>query len=72
MSSSKEKTLRQRTAIKERELEELMVNGLSEVEGMAKADKWDRRRMLATLIHRMARTGAIASSEWCLMVSCPT
>ena len=72
MSSSKEKTLRQRTAIKERELDELMVNGLSEVEGMAKADKWDGRRLLATPIHRMASTGAIASSQWCLMVSCPT
>ena len=68
MSSSKEKTLRQRTAIEDTELEELMVNGLTEVEGMARADKWDGRRLLATPIHRMGRTGAIASSEWCLMV----
>ena len=68
MSSLKEKTLSQRKAIKDTELEELVVNGLAEVEGMAKADKWDGRHLLATPIHRIAGTGAIASSQWCLLV----
>ena len=67
MSSSK-KILTQRTTIEDTELEELVVNGVAEVEGLAKAEKWDGRRLLATPIHKMAETGAIASSQWCLMV----
>ena len=69
MSSLKEKTLRQRKAIKDTELEGLVVNGLTGVEGLAKADKWDGRSLLATPIHRLAWSGHIASSEWCLMVT---
>ena len=68
MSSLKEKTLSQRKAIKDTELEELVVNGVAGVEGLARADKWDGQRLLATPIHKMAETGAIASSHWCLMV----
>ena len=60
--------MRQRKAIKDTELEGLVVNGLTGVEGLAKADKWDGRSLLATPIHRLAGTGAIASSMWCLMV----
>ena len=67
MSSSK-KILIQRTAIEDTKLEEFVVNGVAEVEGMARADKWDGRRLLATPIHKMAEFGAIASSQWCLMV----
>ena len=69
MSSSKKKILRQRKAIEDIELEELVVNGLTGVEAMARADKWDGRSLLATPIHRLARSGHIASSEWCLMVT---
>ena len=69
MSSSKKKILRQRKAIEDTELEELVVNGLRGVEVLAKADKWDGQSLLATPIHRLARTGHIASSEWCLMVA---
>ena len=67
MSSAK-KILIQRTAIEDTELEELVVNGVAGVEGLARADKWDGQRLLATPIHKMAETGAIASSHWCLMV----
>ena len=69
MSSSKKKILRQRTCIKDTELEELVVNGLRGVEVLAKADKWDGQSLLATPIHRLAGSGHIASSEWCLMVA---
>ena len=68
MSSLKEKTLRQRQSIAAEALEDLSVNGLVELEAMAKEEKWDGRHLLATLIHRMSETGAIASSEWFLMV----
>ena len=68
MSSLKEKTLRQRQSIAVEGLEDLSVNGLVELEAMAKEDKWDGRHLLATPIHRMSETGAIASSEWFLMV----
>ena len=69
MSSLKEKTLRQRKAIDDRELEELVVNGVTELEVMAKAKNWDGRHLLATPIHRMTATGVIASSQWCLLVA---
>ena len=68
MSSLKEKTLRQRQSIAVEGLEDLSVNGLAELEAMAKEEKWDGRHLLATPIHRMSETGAIASSEWFLMV----
>ena len=68
MSSLKEKTLRQREFIAVEALEDLSVNGLVELEAMAKEEKWDGRHLLATPIHRMSETGAIASSEWFLMV----
>ena len=68
MSSLKEKTLRQRESIAAEALEDLSVNGLVELEAMAKEEKWDGRHLLATPIHRMSETGAIASSEWFLMV----
>ena len=68
MSSLKEKTLRERQSITAEVLEDLSVNSLAELEAMAKEDKWDGRNLLATPIHRMSETGAIASSEWFLMV----
>ena len=68
MSSLKEKTLRERHSITAEVLEDLSVNSLAELEAMAKEDKWDGRNLLATPIHRMSETGAIASSEWFLMV----
>ena len=68
MSSLKEKTLRQRESIAAEALEDLSMNGLVELEAMAKEEKWDGRHLLATPIHRMSETGAIASSEWFLMV----
>ena len=68
MSSLKEKTLRPRRVIEDAELDALMVNGLREVEGMARSEKWDGRHLLATPIHRMAGDGKIASSQWCLLV----
>ena len=68
MSSLKEKTLRQRRSVTAEDLEEWSVNSLADLEVMAKEDKWDGRNLLATPIHRMSETGAIASSEWFLMV----
>ena len=68
MSSLKEKTLKERHSITAENLEDLSVNGLVELEAMAKEEKWDGRHLLATPIHRMSETGAIASSEWFLMV----
>ena len=68
MSSLKEKTLTQIQSIATEVLEDLSVNGLVELEAMAKEDKWDGQHLLATPIHRMSETGAIASSEWFLMV----
>ena len=68
MSSLKEKTLKERHSITAENLEDLSVNSLAELEEMAKEDKWDGRNLLATPIHRMSETGAIASSEWFLMV----
>ena len=68
MSSLKEKTLRQRRSVTAEALEDLSVNSLAELEAMAKEEKWDGRHLLATPIHRMSETGAIASSEWFLMV----
>ena len=68
MSSLKEKTLTQIQSIATEVLEDLSVNGLVELEAMAKEEKWDGRHLLATPIHRMSETGAIASSEWFLMV----
>ena len=68
MSSLKEKTLKERHSITAETLEDLSVNGLVELEAMAKEEKWDGRHLLATPIHRMSETGAIASSEWFLMV----
>ena len=68
MSSLKEKTLRQRRFVTAEDLEEWSVNSLAELEAMAKEEKWDGRHLLATPIHRMSETGAIASSEWFLMV----
>ena len=68
MSSLKEKKLRQSQSIAAETLEDLSVNGLVELEAMAKEEKWDGRHLLATPIHRMSETGAIASSEWFLMV----
>ena len=69
MSSSKKKILRQRKAIEDTELDELVVNGPTELEALAKADKWDGRHLLVTPIHILGGTGDIASSEWCLMVA---
>ena len=68
MSSLKEKTLKQREFITAEDLKYLSVNSLVELEAMAKEEKWDGRHLLATPIHRMSETGAIASSEWFLMV----
>ena len=67
-ANSAKKILIQRTAIEDTELEELVVNGVAGVEVLARADKWDGQRLLATPIHKMAETGAIASSHWWLMV----